>query len=181
MKASALFHSCMLVLLLSGIVMSAFSLVGAYFGTGDFLDNLFADRGSEQIGMGIKGLQLFHYLIGGIAVSTLSAVLLAVGKKENPFDSISSDSLSQSKPAEMPIGMMKEIEDAMNTVARTEGDSNLVEEIAVFKNSRSRKVGSRPSPASEKINVKSDSLIIGATVLLKNEQEMSESAEQHVE
>ena len=67
MKASALFHSCMLVLLLSGIVTSAFSLVGAYFGTGDFLDNLFADRGSEQIGMGIKGLQLFHYLIGGRA------------------------------------------------------------------------------------------------------------------
>lgn len=177
MKASVLFRSCLLVLLVLGVVMSTFSLVGAYFDSGDFLDALFADRGSDQIGLGIQGLQLFHYLIGGIAISTLSAGLLAIGKKKNPFDSISLDSLSQSKPAELPIGTMEEIEDAIDTIARTEGDSDLIKEIEAFRSTRSYNDRSRPIYAEETDGKSTDSLIDGATVLLNKEQLASDSAE----
>jgi hypothetical protein len=174
MKMTMPFHSFMYALLVLGILLSACSVVVACLDARDFFSALFADRGSEQIGLGIRGIQLFHFLAGGITVSASSggflAMNLAMKKDENPFDSISLDSLSRPHPAALSAGTMERLEDAMGSIFRTEEDSDLVREIAEFKSTNSHHSGTNPTQVFQKIDPRSvDSLIDGASLLLADE------------
>jgi len=65
------------VLLFSGSLAVAYlDSIGYWNYPKDFIRALFADRGSEPVGMGVQGLQLFHYSVGGIAVSAACVGLL---------------------------------------------------------------------------------------------------------
>jgi hypothetical protein len=50
-------------LLLLGIIVLSGPLVLALLDSRDFFVAFFADRRSEEIGLGIQGMQLFHYFM----------------------------------------------------------------------------------------------------------------------
>ena len=178
MRVAVFSQSCMYALLVLGIFISASSAAAAYLEPRDFITALFAERGSEQIGLGIQGLQLFHCLVGGIAVSALSGGFLAVRKDENPFSSISLDSLSQTHTAALSTGTMKSIESAMGSIIRTEEDSDLAREIAAFKSRSPRNNGTKPIPESQKIDPKSvETLIFGASSLLADKRRITDGSD----
>jgi len=66
--------------LFGSVVMAYLDSSGYWNYSKDFLSAFFADRGSEKIGLGFQGLQLFHYFIGGITFSTLGGVLVAANR-----------------------------------------------------------------------------------------------------
>ena len=168
MKAAVFFHSCMYALLLLGVLLSAFSVVTAFLDARGFLSALFSDGGSGLIGLGIQGLQLFHYFAGGIIVAALGGSLLVMKRKEkNPFDAISLDSHSQ---VPLSTETMKRLVAAMDGIARTEEDSGLAREIAAVKGASSRNAETGAPSAFLVIDAKSiDSLIDGASLLLMDE------------
>ena len=156
-------------LLALGIVVLSGSLVAACLDSRDFLSALFADRGSERIGFGIPGLQLYHYLVGGIIITDFGCGLLAAERKETDF--IDSISLESRGSIALSSGTMKRLEAAMDSMIRSEEKSDLFREITVANGENSRSNGTKPTPRSENIDVKSaDSLINNASSLLTSER-----------
>jgi len=74
------FLSLGLIGLFASIIMTYLDSVGYWGFPKDFSSAFFADRTLEQIGLGLQGLQLFHYFIGGSVVSCLGGTLLAAKK-----------------------------------------------------------------------------------------------------
>ena len=96
-------------------------------------------------------------------------------KTVNRFDSIFLDSHSS---VSLPTGMMKSLEAAMDSIARTEEDPDLVQEIVAVKGARSRNNGTGSPPASQKIDPELiDSLIHGASLLLTDERPVEAGAQ----
>jgi len=167
MESRVLFHPCAYALLSLGVLVSAYSVTLAHLDPRDFFIALLAELSLEQTRLGIQGLRLFHFVLGGLVISELSVGLLAVRKEGNPFATISLESLSGSQPALLSTGTMKRIEDAMGSIVRTEKDSGLVREIAEFKSASSRSRETTPSLESQRMDTESvDSLIDGASSLL---------------
>ena len=165
MKSSVTIHPCAYALLLLGILAPTFPLLTAYPDSRDSPPALFSDRGSEQIGLGI---QLLHYYIVGTVIWALAGNLLAIRRNKDPLDSISLDSFS---PVPLPTGTMKRLEAAMDSIARTEEDRDLIREIALVNGTSSRNTETRAPPASQKIDAKPiDSLIDEACLLLTDER-----------
>ena len=146
MKSSVFIHPCAYALLLLGILAPTFPLLTSYPDSRDFPPALFSDRGSEQIGLGI---QLLHYYIVGTVIWALAGNLLAIRRNKDPLDSISLDSFS---PVPLPTGTMKRLEAAMDSIARTEEDRDLIREIALVNGISSRNTETRAPPASLKID-----------------------------
>ncbi|MDH5795324.1 MAG: hypothetical protein OEZ24_04375 [Candidatus Bathyarchaeota archaeon] len=169
MKAAVFPHSRMYALHLSGILLSTFSLVTAWLDARGFLSALFADRGSELIGLGIPGVQLFHHFVGGIIVAALGGSLLAMKRREKDlFDPISLDSHSQ---VPLSTETMKRLVAAMDSIVRTDEDSGLVREIVAVRGASSRNAETEAPSAFLVIDAKSiDSLIDGASLLLMDER-----------
>ena len=162
-----LFHPCAYALLSLGVLVSTYSVAMAHLDPRDFFIALLAELTLEQIGLGIQGLKLFHFVLGGVVVSELAVGLLAARKKENPFAKISLESLSGSQPVTLSTGTMKSIEDAMGSIVRTERDSDLAQEIVDFRSASSRRRETVSPPESQKVDTRSvDSLIDGASLLL---------------
>ena len=167
METRVLFHPCAYALLSLGVLVSTYSVAMAHLDPRDFFIALLAELTLEQIGLGIQGLKLFHFVLGGVVVSELAVGLLAAKKNENPFATISLESLSGSQPATLSTGTMKSIEDAMGSIVRTEEDSDLAQEIAEFRSASSRRKETLSPPESQSMDTKSvDSLIDGASLLL---------------
>jgi len=167
MESRVLFHPCAYALLSLGVLVSTFSVTMAHLDPRGFFTALQAELSLEQIGLGIQGLKLFHLVLGGLVISELSVGLLAVREEENPFGTISLESLSGSQPAALSTGTMRRIEDAMGSIVRTEEDSDLVREIEEFRSASSRSREAAPIREPQKIDAKSvDSLIDGASSLL---------------
>ena len=165
MKSSVSIHPCAYALILLGTLVSAFPLFTADPDSRDSPSALLSDRCSEQIRLGIR---LLPYHIAGTVAWALAGNLLTIKRKKNPFDSISLDSFS---PVPLPTGTMKRLEDAMNSIARTEEASDLAREIALVNGASSRKTETKASPASQKMDTESiDSLIDGACSLLPDER-----------
>lgn len=157
-------------LILLGILVSSGSLATAYLDSRDFLSALYADRSSERIGLGIQGVQLFHYLATGITISALGGGLLAAKRSEkNPFDSISLDSHG---PVAFSHGTMKRLEAAMDSISKGEKEPDTAPETMTVKTPSSRKGSTRPSLTSRNTEYRStDSLINRASLLLTNERQ----------
>ena len=167
MESRVLFHPCAYALLSLGVLVSTFSVTMAHLDPRGFFTALQAELSLEQIGLGIQGLKLFHLVLGGLVISELSVGLLAVREEENPFGTISLESLSGSQPAALSTGTMRRIEDAMGSIVRTEEDSDLVREIEEFRSASSRRRETASPPESQKVDTRSvDSLIDGASLLL---------------
>ena len=150
-------------LTLSGSVVTAYlDSIGHWSYPKDFLSALFADRGSEQIGLGIQGLQLFHYFIGGVAISALGGSLLAVKRNEiNPLDHISLDSIGI-VPSERVTKRLAVVE---QIITRSAEKMDFIPEIAVVKDIG--RTGIQPVLAIRKVENKSvESLIETASSLL---------------
>lgn len=156
-------------LLALGIIVLSGSLVAASLDSRDLLSALFADRGSEQIGLGIQGLRLFHYLVGGTIITALGGYLLVM--KRNETDLIDSISLESRGSVALSSGTMKRLEAAMDSMIKSEEKSDLFREITVANGENSRSNGTKPTLRSENIDVKSaDSLINNASSLLTSER-----------
>ena len=123
--------------ILTGILTMSSSMATAYLDSSgywnypkDFLSALFTNRGSEQIGLGILGLQLFHYFIVGVTISAFGASLLVVKKnKTNPLDYVSPESISI-VPSERVTNRLAVVEQIMTKSAEK---SDFIPEIAVVK------------------------------------------------
>ena len=152
-------------LLLLGIIVSSGPIVLAFLDSRDFFVAFFADRSSEGIGLGIQGLQLFHYFIVGMGISALGGSLLAMKRNErDPLDSISSDSYG---PSILPHGTMKRPESSASTMTQDEGNSDLMAEITEINGaSLPDSEAGRPSVSQETDTGSTQSLIDKASSLL---------------
>ena len=152
-----------------GILISSGSLIAASLDSRDLSSALFADRGSERIGLGIQGLRLYDYLVGGIVVTALSGCLLVV--KRNETDLIDSISLESQGSAALSSGTMRRLEAAMDSVIRSEEKSSFLKEIEVVKGEGSDTSRTKPIPISGKMDVKTaNSLIDSASSLLASKR-----------
>ena len=175
MESRVLFHPCAYALLSLGVLVSTYSVTLAHLDPRDLFTALLAELSLEQTRVGIQGLRLFHFVLGGLVISELSVGLLAVRKEENPFATISLESLSGSQPALLSTGTMKRIEDAMGSIVRTEKDSGLVREIAELRSASSRSKETPPSLESQSMDTESvDSLIDGASSLLSDKRRVAD-------
>lgn len=66
--------------LFGSILIAYLDSVGYWGYPTDFFSAFFADRGSEQIGFGFQGLQLFHYFVGGVTFSVFGGILVAANR-----------------------------------------------------------------------------------------------------
>lgn len=152
-----------------GILISSGSLIAASLDSRDLSSALFADRGSERIGLGIQGLRLYDYLVGGIVITALSGCLLVVMRDET--DLIDSISLESQGSATLPSGTMRRLEAAMDSMIRSEEKSGFLKEIEVVKSEDSDTSRNKPIPRSGNMDVKTaDSLIDSASSLLASER-----------
>lgn len=152
-------------LLLLGIIVLSGPLILAFLDSRDFFVAFFADRGSEEIGLGIQGLQLFHCFMVGIAMSTFGGSLLAMKQnKRNPLDSISSDSYG---PSILPRGNMKRPETSSKTMTGSKWTTDLMEEMTRINGTNLRdSEGGRPSVSQDTDIRSTQSLIDRASSLL---------------
>ena len=149
------------LLFLLGVLVSSGSLIAACLDSRDLFSALFADRGSERIGLGIQGLQLFHYFAVGIVFSALGVGLLAT--KRNKTDLLDSISLDSHGSVAFSSGTMKRLEAAMDSMTRSDEESDLGREIVAVKGGSSHDSGGRTPFISQDIDAKStDSLIDNA-------------------
>lgn len=152
-----------------GILISSGSLIAASLDSRDLSSALFADRGSERIGLGIQGLRLYDYFVGGIIVTALCGCLLVV--KRNETDLIDSISLESQGSATLSSGTMRRLEAAMDSMIRSEEKSDFLKEIEVVKSENSDISKTKPIPRPGNMNVKTaDSLIDSASSLLATER-----------
>ncbi len=156
-------------LLALGILVMSGSLIAASLDSTDLSSALFADRGSERIGLGIHGLRLYDYLVGGIVITALGSCLLVV--KRNETDLIDSISLESQGSAALSSGTMRRLEAAMDSMIRSEEKSGFLKEIEVVKSENSDTSRTKPIPSSGNMHVKTaDSLIDSASSLLASER-----------
>lgn len=73
----------------SSVTMAFLDSIGYWGYTKDFLEALFRNRNTEPIGLGVNGLQIFHYLTSGIIVLILGIFsFVNMPKKLEIHDSI---------------------------------------------------------------------------------------------
>jgi hypothetical protein len=81
-KASYVFGWFLLLIGVIGIFGSLgityLDSIGYWGAPKDFMLSIFLNRGSEEIGFGIQGVQLFHYLLAGLAISAIGGTLLGL-------------------------------------------------------------------------------------------------------
>jgi len=64
------------IIIYSSLIISFLDSIGVWGYPKNFFNSLFWDRVSEPLGLGVKGLQFFHYLVAGLVISVSGAMVI---------------------------------------------------------------------------------------------------------